>query len=570
MICFAPLLSGPAPAGSLATDGTADISGRNLTVTGLYLYLGLIAATATQGYLLTCLAMVVARSIRLLDWPDKNRKLHRRPTPLMGGVAVMLTLILGILECHWLNLADFSEHATGSSFLWGLLLSASLLCLVGVWDDKFGMRASRKFTLQILAILPFMALGRPTAILSILGWTLEPNWVSAGLILLWLVSCTNFVNLVDGLDGLAGTVSLIASLTVAVLSWNNHLTTPFYIALVLSGSLLGFLIQNWHPAKIFLGDSGSLPLGFLIGALSLEASLKKAAGLTLVVPVVLLGVPIFDTSMAILRRKLTGRKIGQGDREHIHHCLRNRGLTPAQTVAAISAMCAATAGSAILASLLDSELVAVGMCAALLVVLVAGRVFGFNEFMLLAHTLRVVWGFIRNLPRGLNTRLLVARLTNGVGTGKIDLWQQMTRRCERLHGVSLKFVCTDPSTNQTVLCLHWVRDSQASLAANKIWELHYAYPRANGLMATITARGELHPQRSAQRLMELTEMFAAFCPNFPLPLPGGEDCFNRLEHPAEGGTTPIPEPHILHIPREVAGIFSIAGNAGEHTNHDAA
>src|SRR5262249_59995404 len=122
-------------------------------------------------------------------------------------------------------------------------------------------------------------------------------------------ACSKFVNLVGGLDGLAGSVGLIVSLAVAVLAWWNQVPTAAVLALSLAGAVVGFLAFNWPPARIFLGDSGSLPLGFLVGALSLEAAAKKAAGLTLAVPVVLLSIPMFDTSMAILRRKLNGRKI---------------------------------------------------------------------------------------------------------------------------------------------------------------------------------------------------------------------------------------------------------------------
>src|SRR5207253_178463 len=145
------------------------------------------------------------------------------------------------------------------------------------------------------------------------------------------------------------------------------------------------LLHNWPPARIFLGDSGSLPLGFLVGALAIEASVKKAAGLTLAVPFVLLSIPMFDTSMAILRRKLNGRKIGQGDRAHIHHLLRDRGLTPTQTLLAIGSMCLATATAAILATIYRNDLIAVALCCGLLALLIAGRVFGFDELVLLSR-----------------------------------------------------------------------------------------------------------------------------------------------------------------------------------------
>lgn len=508
------------------------------------LYLSVVAVVGIQGYLLTRLAIIAAQRLQLLDLPDRKRKWHCHPTPLMGGVAVLLTLVLGVLECHLLGWGGFGETAHSIKFTIGLLGSATALGLIGLWDDKHGMPASRKFLLQIVAILPFVFLGKQEAPLMLFGWELQPTWAAFPLILLWLVSCTNFVNLVDGLDGLAGSVSLIACLTVSVLAGLNNLSTPLFVSLVLAGSLIGFLTQNLPPARIFLGDSGSLPLGFLVGALSLEASLKKAAGMTLVVPVVLLCVPIFDTSMAILRRKLNGRRIDQGDREHIHHCLRDRGFTPAQTLCAISAMCAATAVSAVLSALLDNDLVAVLPCLCLMGLLIAGRVFGFNEFVLLTRVSRDVFRVCRNVPRGLRTRLLLARLAPGVMHGQMELWQQMVRHVEKLHGLSLRFYWCDSNTGEELCGLEWNRDQISLHDPHPTWDLRYAVPRENGLIATLAARGELRPGESSPELYELTEMFSLFCPQFPVPVAADREDSEAIHRPH----TELPEPHILTLP----------------------
>src|SRR4029077_4304583 len=244
-----------------------------------------------------------------------------------------------------------------------LLVSSALLCGLGLWDDKFGMGALAKFLWQAVAVLPFVCLGQSTTTAHLFGWSLDFAWLAIPISLFWLVSCANFVNLVDGLDGLAGSVGLIVSLAVAAMAWWHGDAEICLLATILSGSLVGFLLFNWPPARIFLGDSGSLPLGFLVGALALESSAKKAAGLRLAVPVVLLSIPMFDTSMAILRRKLNGRKIGEGDRANIHHCLRDRVPRPPQPLFAIALMCLATAIAAVLATVFNNDLWAIGICA---------------------------------------------------------------------------------------------------------------------------------------------------------------------------------------------------------------
>jgi hypothetical protein len=365
--------------------------------------------------------------------------------------------------------------------------------------------------------------------------------------LFWLVSCTNFVNLLDGLDGLAGSVGLIVSLAVAVLAWWNQVPTASLLALTLAGALVGFLVFNWPPARIFLGDSGSLPLGFLVGALALEAAAKKAAGLTLAVPVVLLSIPMFDTSMAILRRKLNGRKIGQGDRAHIHHCLRDRGLSPTQTLLAIGGMCTATATAAVLATVFNNDLIAVGISLAVLAMLISARLFGFNETVLLVRHAQAVGAFLKSMPRVLRMKFVVVRLETAVAAGQLDLWNKIVKRARRLGGVQVDFVCEQRATGRKLTSLVWhAAQNDGDLTGDECptWQFRYAVPRGDDVETRICASGRAPPAAGLAWLNELSEMLVALCDNWPV----SEAATIFVEEAPTGPVISRDEPRILIAP----------------------
>jgi UDP-GlcNAc:undecaprenyl-phosphate GlcNAc-1-phosphate transferase len=310
-----------------------------------------VVATTLLSFVLTSVARYVAPHFGLMDKPDGKRKLHGQPIPVMGGSALFGTLVL-VYAVSWLLATPSTTIAErqAESRLFYLLVSGGLFCLLGLCDDKWALRPRIKFMGQVLASLPFVLGGPPLEMIHVLGCTCELGAFAPVVTVLWLVACANIINLIDGLDGLAGCISLIAATTIGLLSsmyGNGGLALE---SLLLAGAIAGFLMHNWPPAKIFLGDSGSMTLGFLIGALSLQASLKTATVFTLSVPLVVLSVPIFDTAMAILRRKLTGRGIGDADRQHIHHRLQDRGLSKVQTLLAITGLCLTMAVSAIVAT----------------------------------------------------------------------------------------------------------------------------------------------------------------------------------------------------------------------------
>lgn len=487
------------------------------------LYAVMFCITLLQGCALTFGALKTGRWFRILDFPDQARKQHARVTPRTGGLAVCSALVLGVGEAAWLGAWNSQPDAAPTRCTMYLLISSVLLCGLGLWDDKFGMGALAKFLWQAAAILPFVCFGQSTTTAHLFGWNLDFAWLAVPISLFWLVSCANFVNLVDGLDGLAGSVGLIVSLAVAAMAWWHGVAEVCLLATILSGALVGFLLFNWPPARIFLGDSGSLPLGFLVGALALESSAKKAAGLTLAVPLVLLSIPMFDTSMAILRRKLNGRSIGQGDRAHIHHLLRDRGLSSAKALLAVCAMCSVTAAAGLAATVLNQDWIAIVVCLALLATLIAGRVFGFNETQLLFQHLQVVGAFMKSIPRVLRVKFVVVRLQGALAAGRLDLWHKIVKRAKRLDALEIDFVCEHVATGTELAGLAWnapldspVR-SAATIADNSpVWQLNYSAPRGNGVQTRIRARGLRRDSAGLATLNELSELLAALCDHWPI------------------------------------------------------
>jgi UDP-GlcNAc:undecaprenyl-phosphate GlcNAc-1-phosphate transferase len=469
--------------------------------------LGLMGLACALGAGLTALAGWGGRRWGILDLPDTERKFHARATPRTGGLAICATFcavtLLGTSATPWL-----AGWAATPGLPW-LLGSTVGLCLVGLWDDRHGMRARTKLLWQIAAIAPYAWWGRASQPLVLFGDPVASGWLSEGLVLMWLVSCCNFINLLDGLDGLAGSVGLVICLAAGLLGgWQGQPETVG-LCLVLAGSLLGFLAFNWPPARLFMGDCGSLPLGFLAGALSLQASAKKTVGLTLVVPALLLAVPLFDTAMAIVRRKLNGRKIGHGDRGHIHHCLRDRGLSASQTLWVVCGLSACAALAAVVATIVNSDLFALVAGLGLVLAVVVGRVFGFHETMLLARHLSVLWGLVRELPRQLRARLLAMRLAQAAQADPQQLWSKTVRRARRLPVAELEYHWALTPQSSPRLTRRWL-GAERELREGP-WDLEYRLQQSDGSVASCRVRGFDRELGLAQIQAELPELLRALC-----------------------------------------------------------
>jgi UDP-GlcNAc:undecaprenyl-phosphate GlcNAc-1-phosphate transferase len=250
-----------------------------------------------------------------------ERRIHRAPTARLGGLALYLGF--GIAS------AIFS---TNDSTL-GLLLSAAVITTLMVFDDLRGVRALFKFGFQLLASALAIAFGIYIQSVDLPGnhlVTLAPL-VYIPLTLLWFVGLQNTINLIDGVDGLAAGVVAIVAATVLLAAINRGQTDIVILAGGLIGACIGFLFFNWHPARVFMGDSGSNFLGFALAALAVLSVAKGALVVALIVPLLALAIPIFDTGWAILRRRMGGRGIATPDTGHLHHRLLDFGLSPRET-----------------------------------------------------------------------------------------------------------------------------------------------------------------------------------------------------------------------------------------------
>ena len=261
-------------------------------------YVAVYLGALVLAMLATPAAARLARALRIMDVPGV-RRVHRSATPRLGGlslVAATLTMLVLVLML---------DNVIGQAFrrvqarLIALLVGGMLVFLGGVVDDVRGLRPSAKLLVEIAAAALVCALGVRIGSVSVAGVTLELGWLSWPLTILWIVGITNAVNLIDGLDGLAAGISLIACGAIAVLA--VHLGQPIMTVLMLAlcGSLTGFLVFNFHPARVFLGDSGSLFLGFTIAAGSVMCATKSATLVGLGLPALALGVPIFDTAFSV-------------------------------------------------------------------------------------------------------------------------------------------------------------------------------------------------------------------------------------------------------------------------------
>jgi UDP-GlcNAc:undecaprenyl-phosphate GlcNAc-1-phosphate transferase len=266
--------------------------------------------------------------------PSHERHLHSKALPRLGGVAIFLSFSLSMLAAA--VMASYVPHlhsAFSLKTLLTILVPASLVFLLGVYDDLYTVGPYVKFAVQgVAATMLFMGGLRILNIPVLFGEHQLPWFVGLPLTILWVLAITNAFNLIDGLDGLAAGSALFSTLVAFVVALLNGFSLVTVMTIALAGAILGFLRYNFNPATIFLGDSGSLFIGFLLSALALEGAEKAPTIVAVAIPVVSFGLPILETSLSILRRLVSGRPVFTADREHIHHKLLQHGLTHRQVV----------------------------------------------------------------------------------------------------------------------------------------------------------------------------------------------------------------------------------------------
>lgn len=286
----------------------------NITVNDYNIFL-IILVTFVTSLLLTPIVKKIALHVGALDIPDNNRKVHKRVMPRLGGLAMFFAFLYGYIL-----------FAPKTTQMLSVLIGAFILIIVGIVDDIKPLPVLPKLIGQILAASIVVLYGHFTIdIIQIFGRTLEFGIFSYPLAIFFIVAIINSINFADGLDGLAAGTSTIYFIAVAVLAYimNRLGGLDVILCLIMIGACLGFLVFNYPPASIFMGDTGSMFLGFIISIISL-LGFKTATITSLIIPLLLLFVPILDTALAMLRRTLKGESIGKADRQHLHHQLLKR------------------------------------------------------------------------------------------------------------------------------------------------------------------------------------------------------------------------------------------------------
>lgn len=333
------------------------------------LVLGAFALAGILSFWLTPHVSTFAHKVGAMDVPRDARRMHKRPIPRMGGLAIFMGFLAAVLIFGKFDVQMMS-----------ILLGAMIIVVLGIFDDIVALGAKFKFCIQIIAAaIPVCIGGLKIEFFTSFNPFSDNPYFSLGILtipvtILWIVGITNAVNLIDGLDGLAAGVSSIAAMTMLAV---GLLTNEVMVAIVmaaLAGSCIGFLPYNFNPAKIFMGDTGSTFLGFMLATMSIEGFFKFYAVISFAVPFLILGLPIFDTASAIMRRLMEGRSPMSPDRGHVHHRLVDMGFNVKQAVAILYAISGTLGLAAVILTTSGEAKAMILILAVILVMALGGRI----------------------------------------------------------------------------------------------------------------------------------------------------------------------------------------------------
>ncbi|MBN1589436.1 MAG: undecaprenyl/decaprenyl-phosphate alpha-N-acetylglucosaminyl 1-phosphate transferase [Pirellulales bacterium] len=520
----------------------------------------LLACLVSLG--LTALIREIAPRIGLTDDPDGHRKLHGRATALGGGVAVYLTtaVILGTL---WLtpspppvssndgaatavasraseaassdathetppvenepdgSISDETINARsvpldmpsklrdGYKALPSLLLAGLLIVLLGLVDDWKGLKGKHKLLGQMVSASVLMFGGLVIHRVDVFNYEISFGILAYPITLLWLLGAINALNLLDGIDGLATMLGIILSCTIAaiavVVMTSNHGVA--IIAMVFAGSLLGFMRFNFPPASIFLGDSGSMLIGLVVGALAIGGSLKGPGTVLLAAPLAIWTIPFFDSAAAILRRKLTGRSIYETDRAHLHHRLLNLLGSNRKVLGWVAACCAVIAVATLVGLIRRDDRIMLITCVGIVAISITTGIFGRVELFLIGTRLR---GFGRTLVSPILTRRNEPWQTSIRLQGHQQwdlLWATFVESADKLRLIKIRLDVNMPTVHEAYHA-SWERPSHGPSGSR--WYVEIPLVLKDQPVGVVRVTGQRNHQSACsdiQQLMELVEPF---------------------------------------------------------------
>ncbi|MFK7769655.1 MAG: glycosyltransferase family 4 protein [Mariniblastus sp.] len=369
--------------------------------------LAFLASLLTTWLLIPWLAKF-AKKVGLVDHPDNKRKLHVDAIPMVGGLAIFITVFIIAPLAIWAGVqyqtlfqslaedllgwlpVDFGRRGIRFNHdsipeLAGLFVGSAILVGVGVLDDRFGIRGRQKLLGQFVAVTALIIFGYHFDKVTIANITINFDVFSVLFVYAWVIAAINSVNLLDGADGVAATIGVVMSVALALMAVFLGLMVDAIIAITIAGALIGFLRFNFPPAKVYLGDTGSMLIGFLLAALAIRSTFKQNTAYAFFAPIALLGIPFIDTAAAIIRRRLTGRSIFAVDRGHLHHALIKQGYSPRSSLLWVALLCTTTAAGAVASLVFQQAEFALASVGIAVTVMIGFKVFGVAEYHLVSR-----------------------------------------------------------------------------------------------------------------------------------------------------------------------------------------
>jgi len=419
-----------------------------------------LALLALSALLLTLAFTPLCRTVcTRLGWVDQPgpRKVHRAPVPRTGGIAILAGYAAAFLILFYSPLGASRSVVAALPAQWFLLPAVLVAFATGLLDDIFGLKPWMKFLGQIVAAV--VACHAGVQIHAVAGHSIANTWWHLPLTILWLVACSNAFNLIDGLDGLAVGVGIFATATIllsALIGGNYALaiaTAPLF------GALLGFFPYNFNPASIFMGDCGSIPVGFLLGCFGVIWSQKSVTLLGMTAPLLALAIPLLDTALAVARRFLRHQPLFGADRGHIHHRLLARGFTPRRVAYIFYASAGTVAALSVLLSADAKHLGGVALVAFCAIVWLAIQYLGYEEFDAARH---MIFGGI--FRRTLNANLSISQLETAikVASSLDECWGALLETSRSLGFSEASLVFDDRRLTARL----------AEVASDECWEVH--------------------------------------------------------------------------------------------------
>ncbi len=398
----------------------------------------LLVVSATTALVLTPLVRTLARNLGWMDRPDGRRKRHIAPVPRIGGVAVYTSFAAAAVLLVAIEWSTGQRSAVTGPHV-HLLVACAIVMIVGLADDLRGLRPAPKVIAQTVAALYLFFNGYQISAISnpFNGESVSLGSLSLPVTLIWFVGMSNAFNLIDGLDGLAAGIGLFSTTTLFVASAINNRWDVALMATALGGALLGVLRYNFNPASIFLGDSGSLFVGFALAAIAVRGSMKSSAAIAVAAPLLALAVPLLDAGIAVLRRFIGGKRVFEADGDHIHHRMVRKGFTPQGAVMILYAVAALFGALSLLTMTARGQLVGLVVIATSVVTWIGIQQLGYSEFGEVQRVLKQ--GLLNERQAiGNNVYLLALRARLAEARDLPQLWAALVEAATRLQFLAVE------------------------------------------------------------------------------------------------------------------------------------